>query len=112
MTPNGEYLVSGSWDKSIKVFALSSKAEIRHFQNAHERIFYNLEGNNKIFLVPIYSMAVTSDSKYIVSASEDKTIKVFALHAKHRTKAIEFNTAKSKQEIHHFQQAHEGKTIY
>jgi len=51
-----------------------------HFQDAHQGI--------------IQSVAVTSDSKFIISGSSDKSIKVFDIL--------------TKQEVHHFQDAHQN----
>jgi len=50
------------------------------------------------FLGAIRSVAVTSDRKYIISGSEDKSIKVFDLL--------------TKQQVRHFENAHHGMEIY
>jgi len=78
LTSNNRYIISGSRDKSIKVFDLDTKQEVHDFANAHKHW--------------ITSLAVTSNNGFIVSGSVDKSIKVFDLHA--------------KQEVHHFQDAH------
>ena len=36
VSPDGRYIISGSYDNSIKVFDLQSKQEIHHFQQAHQ----------------------------------------------------------------------------
>ena len=43
------------------------------------------------------ALAVTSDNRHIVSCSEDKSIKVFDLQ--------------TKEQVYHFQNAHESKGI-
>lgn len=78
VTTDNKFIVSGSADRSIKVYDLQKQTHVHHFQNAHED--------------QITSVAVTSDNRFIVSASADKSIKVF-----------DFQT---KQEVHHFQNAH------
>ncbi len=47
------------------------------------------------YLDTVVSMAMTTDNKYIITGSSDRTIKVLDLI--------------SKQEIHHFKNAHSGK---
>ena len=36
MTPDGRFIVSGSKDKSIKIFDLEKLQEVHHFKNIHE----------------------------------------------------------------------------
>jgi len=48
-----------------------------------------------LFLVPILSVDISSDNKYIVSGSEDRSIKLFDLQA--------------KKEIHCFERIHQRK---
>jgi len=43
-------------------------------------------------------MTVTSDDKYVISGSTDRSIKVFDLQ--------------TKQQVHHFENAHNGREIY
>ena len=43
-------------------------------------------------------MAISGDGQFIVSGSEDKTIKIFSI--------------KTKKEVYQFQQPHEGEKIY
>ena len=38
VTSDGKYIISGSEDKSIKVFDLQTKQQVRHFENAHKGI--------------------------------------------------------------------------
>jgi len=43
-------------------------------------------------------VAISNDNKYIISGSEDKTIKIFDLE--------------TKQEVYHFKKAHESNPFY
>jgi len=45
----------------------------------------------------IWSVSISSDNKYIVSGSEDKSIKIFDVE--------------NKTELYHFENAHDGKLI-
>jgi len=83
VTPDNRFIVSGSFDSSIKVFDLQTKQEIYHFQNAHKKC--------------VTSLAVTSDSRFIISGSWDQSIKVFDLY--------------TKQEVHHIHGAHPRKFV-
>jgi len=62
ITPDGKYIVSGSWDKTIKLWDISSDKEIRTFKGHSSWV---------------NSVAITPDGKYIVSGSEDKNIKLW-----------------------------------
>ena len=61
-SPDGNYLVSGSKDKTIKVWELDTGKVLR-----------TIEGHKKI----VNSVAVSNDGKYVVSGSNDKTVKVW-----------------------------------
>jgi len=63
ITPDDKWIVSGSHDKSIKVFDIEQKKEVFHIPNAHE--------------FSIRSLLVTSDNKLIISASTDRSIKIW-----------------------------------
>jgi WD40 repeat protein len=54
VTPDGKYVVSGSSDKTVRVWDLATGKEVRRF-TGHE--------------APVYSVAVTPDGKYVVSGS-------------------------------------------
>jgi len=43
VTSDSKYIISASWDKSIKVFDWSTKQEIHHFENIHKGKFIELE---------------------------------------------------------------------
>lgn len=95
VTSDSRFIISGSEDKSLKVFNFVTKQEIYHFQNAHQCKLISFI--NQIFtaLDSITSIAITSNDKFLISASQDKSIKVFDLH--------------TKQEVYHFKDTHESK---
>lgn len=72
-----KFLISGSEDHSIKVFDLEVMQEIFHLQNAHTSkfIFFSSHFTSG----PIYSVAITTDNRYIISGSLDCAVKVFNL---------------------------------
>jgi len=76
-----QFLISASRDKSIKVFDLHTKQEIHHFQNAHKGKIVSRKIISRC-LDWITSVAVTSDNRYIVSGSFDKSLKIFDLQTK------------------------------
>lgn len=55
------------------------------------------EWEESYYLDPVHSVVVTSDNKYLISGSSDRSIKVFDLN--------------TKQEIYHFKNAHKGKSL-
>src|SRR5258706_15232019 len=66
VTPNGRLIVSGSADKTIRVWQLDSG-----------RLLHTLEGHT----ASITSLAVTPDGRSIVSGSLDKTIRVWDINS-------------------------------
>ena len=67
ITPDNKQIVSGSWDKTIKVWSLEKGEEL-----------FTLEGHTDL----VTALAITPDSDYIVSGSRDETIKVWGLREK------------------------------
>jgi len=95
VTSDNRFILSCSHDKSIKIFDFHTKEEVHNFRDAHES--KSPSQQYIISLDSINTLAVTSDSKYIISGSRDGSIKVF-----------DFET---KREVHHFQEAHESKLL-
>jgi len=83
VTPDDRFIVSGSHDKSLKVFDLHTKQEVHHFKNAHQGF--------------INAVVVTSDNKFIISGSSDQSLKVFALDI--------------TEEVYHFQKAQQSRFV-
>ncbi len=96
VSPDNKYIISGSDDKSIKIFDIEGKKVVHHFQDAHEgkfcfptSLFYCVE--------KVRALAITPDGKFIVSCSDDHSIKLF-----------DFQT---KEQVHHFKDAHDCKFL-
>jgi DNA-binding beta-propeller fold protein YncE len=64
VTPDGKYVVSGSWDKRVRVWELATGQELRRF-TGHEW--------------GVRSVAVTPDGQYVVSGSWDNTVRLWDL---------------------------------
>jgi serine/threonine protein kinase len=64
VTPDGKYVVSGSKDKTVRLWDLATGQEVRRF-TGHEST--------------VRSVAVTPDGKYVVSGSGDKTVRLWEL---------------------------------
>ncbi len=64
VTPDGKYVVSGSGDKTLRLWELATGQEVRRF-TGHEG--------------SVTSVAVTPDGKYVVSGSDDKTVRLWEL---------------------------------
>ncbi len=83
MTKDSRYLVSGSGDKSIKIWDLRELKEIHHFADVHERILKEIfEKIMKFFIGDIKYLTLTHDDKFIISSSWDKTFKIFDFEKK------------------------------
>jgi len=80
-TPDRKFIVSGSNDRTIKIWDVNTKRQLHHFKDAHE------DGVRKL--------AMTSDSKYLISGSLDNSVKIW-----------DFTT---RQLIHHFKDAHQER---
>ena len=66
ITPDGKHIVSGSWDKTIKLWDINSGKEIRSF-----------EGHTN----SVNSVTITPDGKHIVSGGYDITIKLWNINS-------------------------------
>lgn len=61
-SPDGRYIVSGSFDKSIKLW-----------DGYNGDFMYTFRGH----VGPVYQIAWASDSRYLISASKDSTLKLW-----------------------------------
>ncbi|NEP62993.1 MAG: WD40 repeat domain-containing protein, partial [Symploca sp. SIO2G7] len=75
VTPDGQRVVSGSWDTKIKIWNIDTGEELR-----------TLRGHTNI----VHSVAVTPNGNKVVSASSDKTIKIWDIDTGEELKT--FNT--------------------
>ena len=64
MSPDGRHIVSGSWDKTLRVWELRTG-----------RCLNTLQGHTSL----VNSVAVSPDGRHIVSGSVDKTLRVWEL---------------------------------
>lgn len=64
ISPDSNYVVSGSFDKDVKLWDFSTGTLIKTF-----------EGHKK----EVNSVVLSPDNKYIISGSSDKTIKIWEL---------------------------------
>lgn len=100
ITSDSKYLIAAySDDECIRIFDLQAQKLIHRFKDAHKgKAFHRLQSLICHCLASITSLVVTPDNKYIVSGSEDKSIKMFDLDG--------------KKLAHHFQDVHQGILLF
>ncbi len=69
ITRNGKYLISGSTDKTIKIWDLQNKKQLFSLNDHQEKVT---------------TLTIIPDGKYLISGSDDKTIKVWNLETRER----------------------------
>lgn len=92
VTPDGRYIISGSDDKTVRVWDIC-KGELKHTLTAHSK--------------SIWAVAVTPDSKIVVSGSLDNTIKTWDIETGKMLKTFHGHT----NIIHDVVVTHDGKYI-
>jgi len=80
LSPDGQILVSGSEDGTIKMYDIKEQKELQKFVELHTD--------------KVKSVAVSPDGKFLVSGSDDKSIKIF--------------NVENKTFVHSIQDAHKG----
>ncbi|MBN2546968.1 MAG: PD40 domain-containing protein [Spirochaetes bacterium] len=63
-SPDGKYIISASWDKTLKLWDVSTGKELRTFQGHYNKVT---------------AVAFSPDGKYVISASWDKTLRLWDL---------------------------------
>ncbi|MCL6542546.1 MAG: AAA family ATPase, partial [Roseiflexus sp.] len=77
VSPDGRFIVSGSWDNTLKVWDTDSG-----------RLLRSLEGHTS----GVYAVAVSPDGRYIVSGSVDRTLKVWDAASGRLLRSLEGHT--------------------
>jgi hypothetical protein len=77
VSPDGRFIVSGSSDRTVKVWELESG-----------RLLRSLEGHTD----GVWAVAVSPDGRFIVSGSEDRTVKVWELESGRLLRSLEGHT--------------------
>ena len=91
ISADSRLIVSGSNDKSIKVFDMNTKQQLHHF-DCSGNISLILCLFTHLLIGGLSSVAISADSRIIISGSYDKSISVFDMN--------------TKQQLHHFENAH------
>ncbi|WP_448546111.1 NB-ARC domain-containing protein, partial [Roseiflexus sp.] len=77
VSPDGRFIVSGSWDNTLKVWDTDSGHLLR-----------SLEGHTS----GVYAVAVSPDGRFIVSGAYDRTVKVWEAASGHLLRSLEGHT--------------------
>ena len=94
ISPDGRFIASGSWDNSITVLDMYTKEQVHHFSNAHSSTISLFCMHTHSLIANINSVAISADGRFIVSGSDDNSIKVFDMQ--------------TKEQLRHFSDAHSG----
>lgn len=94
ISSQSQFFVAAYETGSIKLFDLPTRQELHLFKKVHTGSFSRRILKWTLFIGAILSIVISNDDKFLISGSQDKSIKVFDLA--------------TKQEIHHIPNAHEG----
>ena len=73
ITSDSKYIVSGGWDKTVRIWNLQDKTQ--------EAV---LQGHTGY----VWSVAITSDSKYIISGGDDHTVRRWNLQNREQDRCV------------------------
>ncbi|MDB9537380.1 hypothetical protein PN451_16350, partial [Dolichospermum planctonicum CS-1226] len=76
VTPDGKTVISGSWDKTIKIWDITQQ-KTGFFGFIYERIRSRLKFTLKGHSYSVNAIALTPDGKTVISVSSDHTIKIW-----------------------------------
>jgi WD40 repeat protein len=77
VSPDGRFIVSGSDDRTVKVWELESGRLLRSLEGHADRV---------------WAVAVSPDGRFIVSGSDDRTVKVWELESGRLLRSLEGHT--------------------
>jgi len=68
VTPNNKYIVTGSSDKTVKIFDFQTKQLVHHYKTEHSG--------------PVCAIVVTADSRYFITGCDDWSVRVFDIETR------------------------------
>jgi len=87
-TKDSKYFITGSYDRSIKMFDAEMKKEVHTWnQDCNQQ---TLPFHINIFLDQVVALCITPDNKYVVCAFDNKTVSLFNLETKNMEHSFPF----------------------
>jgi len=68
VTPNNKYIVTGSSDKTVKIFDFQTKQLVHHYKTEHTG--------------PVCAIVLTADSRYFITGCDDWSVRVFDIETR------------------------------
>ena len=97
VTPDGKFIVSGSADRSIKLFDLQTKQQVHHMKDVDESILFERnQGHISHCLDGVSSLNITHDNRFLISGSYY---------------SIKIHDLQTKQQGHFFEDVHTGRSF-